>query len=63
MVISAIFSNLEAIMIELPDFDVEEFFVLAKKISDFFNDPRFEKWAEIIKEGMKCKHQASLTPK
>lgn len=46
-------------MVEFPDFDLEEFYRLAKKINDFLNDPDFEKWAEIIVESMKCKTQVT----
>ena len=44
-------------MIEFPDFDLEGFYMLAKRINDFLNNPDFEKWAEIITESMKCKTQ------
>ena len=44
-------------MIEFPDFDLEGFYMLAKRINDFLNNPDFEKWAEIITESVKCKTQ------
>lgn len=53
----AITANLEAIMAEFPDFDLDEFYRLAKRINDFLNDPNFEDWAEIITESTKCHAQ------
>ena len=48
-------------MIEFPDFDLEGFYMLAKRINDFLNNPDFEKCAEIITESMKCKTQVMTT--
>ena len=44
-------------MAEFPDFDLDEFYKLAKRINDFLNDPNFEDWAEIITESTKCHAQ------
>ena len=53
----AILANLDNIVQEIPDFDVEDFYELAKKINAFINDPKFEEWAQIISEGTLCKAQ------
>ena len=45
----------------MPDFDFEEFYVLAKRINDFINDPEFEVWAELITASAKCKTQVKFT--
>ena len=49
--------NLEDILQVMPDFDLQEFYTLAKQINDFFNDPKFKDWAEIIEEATICKSQ------
>ena len=50
-------TNLEEIVQEIPDFDINDFYDLAKKINAFINDPKFSEWAEIITEGTVCKSQ------
>ena len=44
-------------MIEFPDFDLEEFYILAKRINDFIHNPDFEKWSQIITESVACNTQ------
>ena len=44
-------------MRQFPDFDLEEFYLLAKQINDFLNNPKFEDWKEIITESAICKSQ------
>ena len=46
---------------EFPDFDLEEFYLLAKRINDFINDPNFATWSEIILESVQCKKQVNPT--
>lgn len=47
-------------MIEFPNFDLEEFYMLAKRINDFLTNPDFEKWSKIITESVACNSQVSL---
>ena len=55
--------NLEEIVQLMPDFDVQEFYELAKQINDFTNDPKFKDWAEIIAEATICKSQVTQVNK
>ena len=55
--VSAVVENLDAIMIEFPDFNFDEFYQLAKRINDFLNDPDFQKWSKIITESIACNKQ------
>ena len=57
---SAIFVNLDEVMRELPDFDIDSFYVLAKQLNDLVNHPDFDKWSEIFSKSMMCKLQVLL---
>ena len=45
---------------EFPDFDLEAFYLLAKRINDFINDPNFAKWSEIIVASVQCNKQVYI---
>merc|ERR1719285_1535491 len=55
--LTAIVENLAEVTVQFPDFDLEEFYLLAKQINDFLNNPKFEDWTEIITESSICKSQ------
>ena len=45
----------------MPEFDVEEFYNMAKQINDFIKDPKFNDWSTIIAEATICKFQVFLS--
>ena len=58
--ISAIQSNLEAILERFPGFIPEKFEEMTHKIQEIVNNVNFEKWQEIFRIGKSCSHEVGV---
>ena len=54
---SAIIFNLEAILVEYPEFETDEFFEMTDKIQDIVNNENFDRWRELFGFVQTCSHE------